>query len=296
MSLPKATIVSMPAEKPRPVGELVPSLLDLIEEGEIELAVSRLPALTAVELGPDATRDDRVRLAQTTELLGVAKKLPVPVARALAAGIREGSFASIKPRLEVYAQSNYGRAIKARRVLYRHAPSLATAVSIWLAAPIPRAHDEPTHTRRSAGSAAGLISAMLMMGVAGSRCAVSTSHHEFSAPRLDLQPIKLMSEVQFDPALYNRVGPPTFHGEHSRGLQLAEIQLSASKIMQLGSIQQVAAADALSLAASRSSCTEIRAAATRLGYASVPTVSTFDPVIAEHVMAIDERLDAVCPR
>jgi hypothetical protein len=288
-NLPRATVVSLPPEKPRPVGEVVATVLDMLEHGDVERAIAMRAQLDTAEL---ADLTDGIKLARLREMLGVAKRLPGPVVIALAQAIAGGDLATARPAFELYAHTNPTRARKARHVLVARAPELASHVEHWLWVPIAA----PAPASRTNAGGISIASSLVMIGFLGSRCAtVSTSHYEI--PKFNLPAIHLNDRISLE---HMRLAlhpdqPPPFDPAAAPVVNEGEIGTSTLAIVEHGSVDQAEAAHEVANAAFAQDCPRLRAAVSQLDYAMSPTVSPYSGTIATHVAAIHVRSDAICP-
>lgn len=129
--LPKARVVSLPAEEPKPeetrvaLEAHVERLLTLLRTDEVDEAIAQQDTPTIDAPTPVV----RTRWQLTKELIGVAKSLPPRVLQVIATAIGRDNLASAKDELVSFRQSNPGPAKDADVVLRTRAKSIQRGVA-----------------------------------------------------------------------------------------------------------------------------------------------------------------------
>lgn len=183
--LPKARVVAMPAEEPKPEPEQdrvslaahVETLLTLLRTDEIDEAIAMQD--TPTHDAPDATV--RTRWHLTKELIGVAKSLPPRVLQVIATAIGRDNLEGAKGELTLFRQQNPGPAKEADIVLRTRAKSIQRGIAGALYVEPPVYQPPPAFTpnyespKSSSGANFWWIGIVVVLGII--RIAVRTSSH-----------------------------------------------------------------------------------------------------------------------
>jgi len=267
--LPKVVAVKVPRETSVP-GLGVPvldvaTLVGMLERGEVSAAVAAARHLTGTDL----------RLAMLAELLGVAEQLPLSITIAIAQSISIMEMEKARAALVAYRVEYPREAHKVSRVLAKHAPALSAQLGQIY---VPGIYSRPTRHAARAGSRLGIGASLVLMGIAGSRCASLNHHYDYATPAF--QPINdFKMPLHLDPALFELSKPTT---------SFSDIARSAGEIVRDGTPSQVLAARDIRNAALANDCGQLIDAVSALGESE-------EPAVARSIAEITVRLDLVCP-
>jgi hypothetical protein len=283
--LPKVVAVKVPSEtgvpgqgvRPKLEGDAMATLVGMLERGEVRAAVA-------------AARDlhgNDVRLALLGELLGVAEQLPLSITIAIAQSISIMDMEKARATLIDYRAGNLDDAHRVTRILAKRAPAVSAQLGQVF---VPGIYSPPSRPVGRAGSRLGLSASLLLMGIAGSRCAIS-SHHTYDYPMPNLRAFDFkMPTMHLDPALFELSRPPTIDVLASPRQYFAQIVSAAGKIVRDGTPSQVLAARDVRNAALANDCGQLIDAASALA-----DPSSTDPLVERSIAEISVRIDLVCP-
>jgi len=281
--LPKVVAVKVPRGTSVPGPDLaskldnsdaVATLAAMLERGEVRTAVA---AAADCRVGNDG------RLALMVELVGVAEQLPLSITIAIAQSVVIMDMEKARTALIAYRTEYPNEAHKVTRVLAKRAPAVSAQLGQIF---VPEIYSRPSRPATRAGSRLGVSASLVLMGIAGSRCAISTRHsYDYEVPKLDFK----MPAVHLDPALFELSKPPTIDPLASHQAYLAEIVEAAGQIMRDGTPSQVIAARDIRKAAVADDCGQLLDAASTVGESE-------NLLVARSIDEINVRLALVCLR
>ena len=284
--LPKVVAVKVPRGTSVPGPDLaskldgsdaVVTLAGMLERGEVRAAVA---AAADCRVGNDG------QLALMVELVGVAEQLPLSITIAIAQSIVIMDMEKARTALIAYRTEYPTDAHKLSRILAKRAPGVSLQLGKIF---VPGIYSRPNRPATRAGSRLGVSASLVLMGIAGSRCAISTHHsydYDYKIPNLDFK----MPVMHLDPALLNLSKPPAIDVMASHLTYLAEIIKFAGEVMSDGTPSEVLAARDVRNAAVADDCGQLIDAVSALGDSTAK-----HSLVARSIEEIAVRLVLACP-
>ena len=262
---------------PKLDADAMTTLVGMLERGEVRAAVAAARDL----------RGNDVRLALLGELLGVAEQLPLSITIAIAQSISIMDMEKARAALIDHRAGNLDDAHRVTRLLAKRAPAVSAQLGQVF---VPGIYARPSKPVGRAGSRLGLSASLLLMGIAGSRCAALSTHHSYDYQMPNLRALDFKMPVHLDPALFELSKAPSIDLLASPQRYFDQIVQAAGEIVRDGTPSQVLAARDVRNAALAHDCGQLVDAASMLA-----DPSSTQPLVERSIANITVRIDLACP-